>query len=121
MARPEFMRIPLHLIPPEIGTEYNLQAKAHSNHVYIGIDKGMYGLPQAGMLANKLLETCLRPHGYYQMRHTSGLRRHTTKNLAFTHVVDDLAIKHTSQEGANHLLNLLRKDYEGVSVDWDAS
>jgi hypothetical protein len=28
------------------------------------IDKGMYGLPQAGILANKLLKDRLQPHSY---------------------------------------------------------
>ena len=51
------MKIQLAQIPDEIITEYNLKNKAHSNGmVYIEIQKGMYGLPQAGMLANKLLK-----------------------------------------------------------------
>ena len=57
----------------EIVSEYNLKSKVHTNgSVYIEINKGMYGLPQAGMLANKLLKRQLAKHGYYEVRHTPG-------------------------------------------------
>ena len=50
------MKIPIAQITDEIITEYNLRNKVHTDGaVYIEIQKGMYGLPQAGMLANKLL------------------------------------------------------------------
>jgi hypothetical protein len=32
--------------------------------IYIKIQKGMYGLPQAGILAQNLLEKCLNQHCY---------------------------------------------------------
>jgi hypothetical protein len=35
--------------------------------------------------------------------------------------LDDFGIKYSSPDDANHLLNLLRADYEAVTVDWDAS
>ena len=45
------MKIPITQIPDEIITEYNLRHKVHTDGaVYIEIQKGMYGLPQAGML-----------------------------------------------------------------------
>ena len=54
-----------------------LKAKVHSDGtVYIEIQKGMYGLPQAGMLANKLLKRRLAKHGHYEVRHTPGYWRH---------------------------------------------
>jgi hypothetical protein len=37
------------------------------------ICKGMYGLPQAGILANKLLKKRLAKHAYYEQPHTPGL------------------------------------------------
>jgi hypothetical protein len=73
MDRSEYMRIPLQLIPQEIIDKYNLLPLVHNGYVYIRIDKGMYGLPQAGMLANKLLAKGHAKHGYYQARHSPGL------------------------------------------------
>ena len=57
----------------EIRIQYNLDQLAVDGWVYVEIQKGMYGLPQAGMLANKLLKSRLKRHGYYECRHTPRL------------------------------------------------
>jgi hypothetical protein len=44
----------------------------------------MYGLPQAGILANKLLEKRLNAHGYFQHCHTPGLWAHRSRPIQFT-------------------------------------
>ena len=69
----EYMRFRLELIPEEIRKQYNLDAIAVNGWVYVEIRKGMYGLPQAGILANKLLKQRLAKHGYYKCKHTPGL------------------------------------------------
>jgi hypothetical protein len=97
---------------------------------YIFIDKGMYGLLQAGRIANYLLMKRLAPHGYHSVEHTHGLWRHETRPVTFTLVVDDFGVKYLGREHANHLLNTLKKNYEvtedwegnmycGISLDWD--
>jgi hypothetical protein len=43
----EYMRIPIKLIPHEIIEKYNLLPFVSDGHVYIEVQKGMYGLPQA--------------------------------------------------------------------------
>jgi hypothetical protein len=61
-------------IPEEIIVEYKLHDKVSSDgHVYIKIQKGMYGLPQAGILAQELLEKQLNGHGYSQSKAVPGL------------------------------------------------
>jgi hypothetical protein len=52
MSRCEYMRIPLCFIPKAIIDTYNLHAISHNGNAYDEISKGMYGLPQAGKLAN---------------------------------------------------------------------
>jgi hypothetical protein len=42
------------------------------------ICKGVYRLPQAGILANKLLKEQLALHGYFEQPHTLGLWKHVT-------------------------------------------
>ncbi len=64
MDRHEFMRMPINLIPQAFIDEYDLSLKVKNGYVYLRIVKGMYGLPQAGMLANKLLKERLEEHGY---------------------------------------------------------
>jgi hypothetical protein len=61
----EYMKMLISRFPKEIIQKYNLNALAVDGWVYIEIRKGMYGLKQAGLLANQLLQTRLAPFGYY--------------------------------------------------------
>jgi hypothetical protein len=56
LDRFEYMKMPIALLPTDIIEHHDLLEKAINGYVYIEICKGMYGLPQAGVLANKLLK-----------------------------------------------------------------
>ena len=57
LPRPEYIWIKIHDIPEEIIKEYHLHKKVtEAGHVYIEANKGMYGLPQAGLIANQQLK-----------------------------------------------------------------
>jgi hypothetical protein len=88
--------------------------------VYIEVRKGMYGLKQAGLLANQLLQTHLAPFGYYPARHTPGLCLHKTGPISFTLVVYDFAVKYVGKQHAEHLWNTLLRTYE-LKTDWTAT
>jgi hypothetical protein len=83
--------------PEEIVDKNNLNALAVYGWVYIEIRKCMYGLKQAGLLANQLLQTRLEPFGYYPARHTHGLWLHKTRPIAFSLIVDDFAVKYVGK------------------------
>jgi hypothetical protein len=51
MERPEYIRISSKLISPEIKATCNLDQYEASQYIYFQIDKGLYGLFQAGKLA----------------------------------------------------------------------
>jgi hypothetical protein len=51
--------------------------------VYIEIQKGMYGLPQTGILANELSQRNLAKDGYRPTPHTHGLWNHDTRPISF--------------------------------------
>jgi hypothetical protein len=85
--------------------------------VYIQINKGMYGLPQEGKLANDLLVKRLAPHSYHPVRHTHGLWKHNTRPITFTLVVYAFGVKYVGKAHADHLLNTIKHDYE-VTEDW---
>jgi len=51
----KYMRMPLKLFPNDIIAHYSLPKKALNGYVYMEICRGMYNLPQAEILANKLL------------------------------------------------------------------
>jgi hypothetical protein len=63
LPRFEYMKMMLSRFPEEIIQKYNLNALAVDGWVYIEIRKYMYGLKQAGLTANQLLQACLAPFG----------------------------------------------------------
>ncbi len=130
MERFEYMRIPIKLIPAKIIEAYNLLPKVYKDQIYVEIRRGMYGLPQAGILANQLLTKRLAPHGYEQCRHTPGLWRHKWRPILFSLVVDDFGIKYVGKQHADHLIHAIEQDYEfskdwagqlycGITLNWD--
>ena len=72
----------------------------------------MYGLPQAGFIAQELLADHLRQHGYMQSKRTPGLWLHETRPIQFSLVIDDFRVKYVRKENALHLLNTIQKYYK---------
>ena len=118
---PEFIRIKLSDIPQEIIEEYNLRSMAtEDGSIYIEANKGMYGLPQSGLLANELLEKRLNKHGYRQSKLVPGLWKHDTRYIQFTLVVDDFGVKYTNKEDVKHLQRVLEEHYK-ITTDWNGN
>ena len=65
LDRYEYMKMPVDLIPDNIMNLYNLHNKVKNGFVYMQIQRGLYGLLQSGILANKILRKRLKPHVYY--------------------------------------------------------
>ena len=79
LKRWEYVKLCLSDIPTEVIDEYQLQNKVtRDGHVYIKIRRHRYGLPQAGLLAQELLEDWLSAHGYHQNQLIPGLWKHDT-------------------------------------------
>ena len=96
------MILQLSLLTDEIITHYKLKDISDDGYVYCEIQRGMYGLAEAGILANKLLASCLEREGYYQCQFTPSLWRHTWCPITFTLVVDDFGVKFKGEFHANH-------------------
>jgi hypothetical protein len=111
------LRIPIKLIPLEIITQYALLPLVSDGHIYIEVQKGMYGLHQAGILANLLLAKRLAPHGYRQTKSTPGLWAHDTLPVTFSLAVDDFGVKYEGLANAHHLIDALEQHYT-ISKDW---
>jgi hypothetical protein len=118
MARYEYMRIPISAIPECIMIQYNLAPLVHNGFVMVEIRKGMYGLPQAGLIAQLRLIAHLATFGYHPAKHTAGLFLHDTRPISFTLCVDDFGVKYVGREHAEHLLGALESLYS-VTCDWD--
>jgi hypothetical protein len=80
----------------------------------------MYGLPQAGILANELLQRNLAKDVYRPTHHTHGLWTHDTRPISFSLVVDDFGIKYVGREHPEHLMSCIKKNYN-ISSDWNGA
>ncbi len=79
MARYKYMHLRLADMPDDVAEHYKLREFATPDGaIYCEIRKGMYGLPQAGIIAQQLLEGRLTKHGYHQSATTPGLWKHVT-------------------------------------------
>ena len=121
MTRYEYMKIPLNVFPDHIIHQYQLKEHTLNGFVYIEIRKAIYGLPQAGILANQLLRQRLRPHGYYEVPHTPGLWKHTMRPIQFTLTVDDFGVKYVGRHNADHLIAPSNKTTSSRSIGMENS
>ena len=93
MEEYEYMLMTLHLFPQHTIYQYKIQENAQNGKVYLEVRRAIYGLPQAGALANKQLKKFLAPDGYYEVAHTPGIWQHTTRPIKFYLVVDNFGVK----------------------------
>jgi hypothetical protein len=118
LGRFEYMVINLSSLPQETIEKYDLIELSQDGKVYIEIQKGMYGLPQAGILANELLQRNLAKDGYQPTQHTHGLWTHGTHPISFSLGVDDFGVKYVGREHAEHLMACIKKKCNSSS-DWN--
>ena len=130
IERFEYMKVKAEIIPIEIMTQYKLEVLAEDGWVYIEIRKGIYGLPQAGLLANIKLTKHLAKHDYHPKKYTPDLWKHESKQVSVTLIVKNFFIKYTRKEDADHVMAVLKKQYIiseewyaklycGVQLEWD--
>jgi hypothetical protein len=110
LDRFKYMRMPISLFHTNIIDHYQLNNKVLKDYVYMEIRKGMYGLPQAGILANKLLKKCLAKHSYFEQPHTPALFSHVSPPIWFNLAVDDFGIKYIGDDTLQHLYVSLRTE-----------
>ena len=79
--------------PEDVIKHYNLRELAtNDGKLYVEVSKGMYGLPQAGIISQELLEDRPGKHGYSQSKCTPGLWTHKWRLVAFSLIVDDFGV-----------------------------
>ena len=80
-------------MPQEFIDEYGLESKTHNGFLYCEIGKGIYGLTQAGKLANTLLRQHLATCRYIECMHTLCFWRKIFRPVQLTLVVDNFGVK----------------------------
>ncbi len=99
------MRLKLSDMPEGVIEHYKLcNIATPDGYVYCEIRQGMYGLPQAGIIAQELLAKRLKEHGYSQSKTTPGLWKHEWQPIIFSLVLDNFRVKYVGKEHAQHLL-----------------
>jgi hypothetical protein len=78
----EYMKMPITLVPIWIVKQYNLLKHVKDGYIYLEMRQAIWGLPQAGILVNKLLHKRLLLHGYYECNNTPGLWKQKTQSIA---------------------------------------
>ena len=116
LARPEYIRIQRKLIPLSTMVQHELEQFMSNNSILFEVNQGMYGLPQAGYLAQQKLIEHLRKHQYHQTD-TPCLFRHSSNGTTFALVVDDFGVKYTDKAAAQHLIEALKEIYD-IKIDW---
>jgi len=117
LDEPEFMWIELASLPEDIIVKYNLRSLAHNGKVLVQIDSALYGLRQAGRVAQDRLIKHLAANGYHQCQNTPCLFKHEKLPVTFSLVVDDFGIKYKGRDNAMHLLETLQQIYR-ITADW---
>jgi hypothetical protein len=120
LNRPEYIHIKLADIPQEFINKYKLSEIARNSWIYFKMHHGMYGLPQAGILANKLLGELLPKFDYYKAVTTPGLWHHKWRPVMLALIVNDFAIQYVGDAHLDHLCQTLKKHYE-VSEEIDST
>ena len=77
----KYVKLNLKDIPDEIIREFDLNKKEVNGFVYVKVRKGMYGLPQAGLLSDKLLQQRLALFGYQPRKLIPGRQKHNWRPI----------------------------------------
>jgi hypothetical protein len=102
----EYMKMPL-----------DLKRLALKGYVHLEMRRAVWGLPQAGILANKRLRRKLTPFGYFEHINTPGLWYHVSRPISFTLVVDDFGVKYVNKSDVYHLVASIKSTYT-LTEDW---
>ena len=112
------MQLTFDIIPQEIIDKYNLTNIAHNRKVFINIRKGIYGLPQAGMISHDILKNHLEKHICQPVKYTPRLWTHKSRPIYFILIVGDFVIKYVGKKYAEHLIQALQEWYK-ITIDWE--
>jgi len=117
-----YMYIKVSDMPEFTQKHFNIQQYLEPGQlsVLVRVLGGLYGMPEAGYLAQQKLIPILATKGFVQCKSTPCLFIHPTRDIEFTLVVDDFFISYAHDTDANFLLDTLRSTYP-LKVNWSAN
>ena len=120
MEKHEYYKLSINLIPQEVIYEYNFMENKINGFPYVRVEKGIYGLVQAVIIALMALKEHLRPFGYEPVPINTVLWCHNKNGITINLVVDNLGIKYQRKEDTLHLIHVHQEKYE-ITQDWTGS
>jgi hypothetical protein len=111
------MKMPLNLFPIWIIEQYDLTKHAKDGWVHLKMQCTVWGLPQAGILANNCLCRKLALFGYYKCVNTPGLCYHEMRPITFMLILDDFGVKYVDKASVDHLIASINTMYS-LTKDW---
>ncbi len=126
----EYMRKPLEIFLIWIQEQYNLKMLVYKGFVHLEMQRAIWGITQAGILANKRLRRKLAPFGYYEHVSTPSLWYYKRRPILFTLAVNNFGVKYVNKEDIDYLIASIKKTYTltkdwmgnlycGIPLDWD--
>jgi hypothetical protein len=126
----KYMHIPLLLFLAWTVEQHNFAKLVLDRWVHIEMQQAVWGLPQAGILANKWLQCKLAPFGYYESVNTPHLWYHESQLISFILIVNNFGIEYASQDYVDHFISSIKKTYTltedwmgnlffGITLEWD--
>jgi Reverse transcriptase (RNA-dependent DNA polymerase) len=108
-------------IPDEFFEQYkHIIFVTADGYIYARVEKGMYGLRQAGKVASDALIPRLAAAGYVETGRIPGLFKHKTNSILFALVVDDFLVQYSDIRDFTHLVDTLLLHYK-ITTDMKAS
>ena len=118
----EYMVLSLDEIPQEIIDTYNITdfVSPGDTKVYVEVTGALYGMKQAGYLANKDIVEHLANNGHTQLPNTPCLFRHHTDDIEFSLITDDFGVRYGNKAAADKLLEVMSRKYT-MTHDWSGA
>ncbi len=113
----KYMQMPLTLFPEWIQIQYNMKTLAYNGYVHLEMRCAVWGLPQAGIIANKKLRRKLAPFGYFEHVNMPDLWYHESCPISFTLIVDNFGVNYVNKDDVDHLIASIKNTYT-LTKDW---
>ena len=116
-----YVKVRSKYITEETIRKHNLEQYIEDNGwLHFEIRKGMYGILEAGRLANDLLQATTKKHGYIEATNTPGYWKHIWKPISWTLIADDFGFKYTNKRHVDELIKIMSQWYV-MKMDWEGT
>ena len=118
----EYMVLNIDEIPQEIIDTYDITSyiSPGDTKAYVEVTGALYGMKQAGYLANKDIVEHLANNGYTQQPNTPCLFSHVTDDIEFSLITDDFGVRYGNKAAADKLLSVMSSKYT-MTHDWSGN